>query len=325
MKEYKVRLYQKDDFEKWNTFVKSAKNATFLFHRNFIEYHNNRFSDFSLLIFQEEKLISVLPANRVDNCIYSHQGLTYGGLILDDKITLPKVILIFKQIQKFLSSNKIDTLFLKQIPSIYCETFSDEINYCMFVLKAKNYRVDTLSVLDLSKPLVFSKDRKSGISKGSDCYLEVIEETKFDAFWNQILIPNLSLKHEVTPVHSLEEITNLKSNFPENIRQFNVYQDDKIVAGTTIFETKFVAHSQYISGNPAKNVNGSLDFLHHHLITNVFKDKPFFDFGISNENSGLNINSGLLYWKESFGAKTVIQNFYEISTSNFHLLDAVMI
>ncbi|MBC7522948.1 MAG: GNAT family N-acetyltransferase [Flavobacterium sp.] len=325
MKEYQVRLYHQDDFELWNTFVSEAKNATFLFHRDFMEYHSNRFLDYSLMVFQNEKLVSVLPANKVENAVYSHLGLTYGGLVLKDKISLQKVILIFKEFLKFLNLNEIETLVLKQIPSIYCDIFSDEINYALFVSKANLYRVDALSVLNLSKSFVLSKDRKAGISKGNDCYLEVIEETNFELFWNEILIPNLKLKHNVKPVHSLEEITYLHSKFPDKIRQFNVYHDDKIVAGTTIFETKLVAHSQYISGNNEKNTNGSLDFLHHHLITNVFKDKPFFDFGISNENNGLSLNSGLLYWKESFGANTVVQNFYEVSTQHYKLLDYVLI
>jgi uncharacterized protein (DUF486 family) len=41
----------------------------------------DRFQDYSLLIFEEDKLIAVLPANRVGETVYSHQGLTYGGLV----------------------------------------------------------------------------------------------------------------------------------------------------------------------------------------------------------------------------------------------------
>ena len=109
------------------------------------------------------------------------------------------------------------------------------------------------------------------------------------------MIPNLDNKHDVKPVHSLDEIQLLKSRFPKQIRQFNVYHNDTIVAGTTIFETKYVAHSQYISGNADKNTLGSLDFLHHYLLEEVFADKKYFNFGISNENNGQNINEGLQY------------------------------
>ena len=80
-----------------------------------------------------------------------------------------------------------------------------------------------------------------------------------------------------------------------------------------------------ISGNGDKNRLGSLDFLHTHLIDNVFQKKDYFDFGSSNENNGLNINEGLQYWKEGFGARTITQDFYKVCTTNFRLLDDVML
>jgi len=155
--------------------------------------------------------------------------------------------------------------------------------------------------------------------------LIIKEELNFELFWNEILIPNLDKKHQVRPVHSVDEIKLLYSRFPENIRHFNVYHDGKIVAGTTVFITDKVAHPQYISGNAQKNELGSLDYLYHHLITEIFKDKIVFDFGISNEEQGTKINEGLLFWKESFGAKTVTQGFYEVETKNYKLLESVLI
>ena len=147
------------------------------------------------------------------------------------------------------------------------------------------------------------------------------EEYDFQGFWNLILEPNLLKKHKTAPVHSLKEIQHLKHKFPKNIRQFNVYKHDEIVAGTTIFETEHVAHCQYTE----KNKLGSLDFLHYKLITDVFKHKAYYDFGISNENNGRQLNKGLLFWKEGFGARTVTQDVYEIETSQVNLIDEVLI
>ena len=63
----------------------TAKNSTFLFHRDFMDYHQDRFDDYSLLIFKKEKLIAVFPANKIDEILYSHQGLSYGGLVFYKK------------------------------------------------------------------------------------------------------------------------------------------------------------------------------------------------------------------------------------------------
>ena len=325
MKNYSIRRYTLEDYAIWNHFVSGAKNATFLFHRDFMEYHSDRFQDFSLLVFDEGKLISILPANRVGNTLFSHQGLTYGGFVFDGKIKLGEVIAITKNVLAFLHSSDITIFQVKLIPSIYNAFFSEEIEYAMFLANAKLIRRDCLSVIDMTKDFAFSKDRKQCIRRGEKNNLVIKEELNFELFWNEILIPNLNKKHVTKPVHSLTEINDLQQKFPKNIRHFNVYHEDKIVAGTTVFITDKVAHPQYISGNKQKNELGSLDFLYNHLITEVFKDKNFFDFGISHEQNGKKINLGLLFWKESFGAKTTVQNYYEVQTANYTLLENVLV
>ncbi|MBC7607585.1 MAG: GNAT family N-acetyltransferase, partial [Burkholderiales bacterium] len=214
---------------------------------------------------------------------------------------------------------------LKLIPSFYCDYFSDETAYLLFLIQAKLWRRDCVSVIDLKKPFVFSKERKQCIRRGIKNNLIIKEDLNFELFWNTILIPNLQKKHGVMPVHSLDEIIKLRQLFPKNIRHFNVYHQDKIVAGTTIFITDKVAHPQYISGNDQKNKLGSLDYLYHYLITEVFQSLDFFDFGISNEENGKKLNEGLLFWKESFGGKTIVQDYYEIETEKVALLDDLLI
>ena len=279
MKKYLVRKYESKDFAIWNAFVSVAKNATFLFHRDFMEYHQDRFQDFSLLVFEEEKLISIVPANKLGDVLFSHQGLSYGGFVFLEQIKLPEVISIVKNVLQFLSEQNIKTLQLKVLPSIYNRYFSEEIEYVLFLTQAQLTRRDCLSVLDLTKPFKYSTLRKRGVDKGVKNELVVKEEVAFESYWNEILIPNLANKHQVKPVHTLEEIALLQQRFPKNIRHFNVYHKNKLVAGATVFETNLVAHAQYISGNEQKNELGSVDFLFNYLITDVFKDNHYFDFG----------------------------------------------
>lgn len=316
MKNYSVRKYQASDYEKWNAFIAESKNATFLFHRDFMEYHKDRFEDFSLIVLDGDKWVAVLPANVVDHQVFSHQGLTYGGLVYNEKIKLASVIEIFKSVLCFFNENKIKKLQLKLIPSIYHQKPAEELNYALFLTNAQLIRRDSLAVIDLSKKLLIASGRNEGIKKGGSNKLKIKEVNDFQEFWNEILIPNLALKHQAMPVHSLQEITKLKALFPKKIRQFNVYDNDTIVGGTTVFESLTTAHSQYISGKEDKNALGGLDFLHHYLLTEVFNKKRFFDFGISNENQGRKLNNGLSYWKESFGASTIVQDFYEVQTAN---------
>lgn len=325
VKEYQTRLYQPSDFDLWNAFISEAKNATFLFHRNFMDYHKDRFEDHSLLVFSGQELMAVLPANRTGNTVYSHQGLTYGGLVLSEKLRLGEVIKITRSVLSFLENCQVKTLIVKLLPELYPRFFSQETDYCLFLLKAETLRKDCLSVIDLTQDFSFTKSRKDCIKKSLAAGLSVREETNFELFWTQILIPNLQQKHQSGPVHTWQEMAMLQAYFPENIRHFNVYHEGEIVAGATLFVTEKLVHAQYISGNKKNNALNSLDYLFHHLITHVFAGKNYFDFGSSHEQNGQKINNGLLFWKESFGARTALQSTYSVSVGNGHLLENVLL
>ena len=255
---YTILKYNIEHKQLWNTFISEAKNATFLFHRDFMDYHSDRFEDYSLMVYEANKLVALLPANKIGDAIHSHQGLTYGGVILGESLKLNETIEITKALLIYLETHKVETLYIKLLPEIYQTTPSGELKYILFLLEAKLIQSDVLSVIDnLNPPKSMSTVRKRGIKRAEDHQLIIKEDTDFEAFWTQVLIPNLKNRYGKKPVHSLSEIQLLQKNFPKNVRQFNVYYNDKIVAGTTIFETKKVAHAQYISATEQKQELGS--------------------------------------------------------------------
>jgi hypothetical protein len=291
-----------------------------------MEYHSDRFQDYSLLVLDEkDNLKAILPANILDNKLYSHQGLTYGGIVIDSTLKIEKFISIYSEILHFLNENNIEQIHFKLFPSFYCSQPSEELNYVLFLSEAKLNRRDTLVTIDLQSQFKIDSNRVEGVKRAEKLGLKIKKEIDFTGFWDNVLIPNLEAKHEAKPVHSLAEIQNLQSKFPKNITQYNVYQNDKIIAGTTLFIDKKTVHVQYISAIGDKNQHGALDYLFHYLVTKVFADYSYFDFGISNENLGKNINKGLQYWKETFGARTFCQDFYEVETKNFVKLNQVFL
>lgn len=326
MNSYKIIKYTSEHYQMWNNFVAQAKNATFLFHRDFMEYHSDRFEDYSLLVFDEkENLKAILSANISENKLYSHQGLTYGGIVIDASLKLEKFISIYSEILLFLNENQIQIINFKLIPSIYCLQPSEEIKYALFLSEAKLTRRDALVTIDLQIQFKIDSNRVEGVKRAEKLGLKIKKEINFTSFWNTVLIPNLEAKHEAKPVHTLAEIQILQEKFPNNVVQYNVYENNEIVAGTTLFLDKKTVHVQYISAIGDKNQHGALDYLFHKLITEEFKDFSYFDFGISNENQGKNINKGLQYWKETFGARTFTQDFYEVETRNFAKFNQVFI
>jgi hypothetical protein len=320
---FEVELYEKNQKLHWDKFIKESKNGSFLFCRDFIEYHSELFKDFSLLIYDNKRrLVAVLPANIVDKTIHSHQGLSYGGVVLDISVKLNDVLKIFKEILIFLKEKEIERLVYKKIPHFYNKYNTEEDEYVFFRLKAILFRIDTSITINCEQILPFQNRRKREIKKAKSNNLKLRYDDQLKTFWNNILEPNLLKRFGKKPVHNLKEIEYLKDKFSDNICQVNVYNKDNIIlAGTTLFFVDNVVHAQYISTNDMGKELGAIDFLFNEIIHYYSKDFNFFDFGICNENEGKNINKGLLDWKEGFGARTHIHKFFEIDTSNYILLN----
>lgn len=291
-----------------------------------MDYHQQKFDDHSYVIFQGSKPFALLPANKVLNTLISHQGLSYGGLLLSHDAKLSHILTAFTLLLKRIELDGFLVFTIKLIPKIYHDIPSDEIDYLLFKTNALLVRRDVSSVIETERTTKYnSSNRKRGLKRAQKSKLQVRESKDFDSFWNTILIPNLKFRHNIKPIHTLAEITVLNKNFPDNIRQFNVYHRDIIVGGVTIFESKNVAHVQYISANEQRQKLGSLDIVFDYLINTIYKDKKYFDFGISNEDKGQYLNQGLLSWKESFGATSIAIDFYDINPKNYIKLDSTLI
>lgn len=309
MTKYSVKQYSKNDYTIWNDFIDQSKNATFLFHRDFMEYHHDRFEDFSLLIFEDHKLKAVLPANKTGNSVYSHQGLTYGGLVFLHKLKAEKVESILDEILIFLKENAIKSFYYKPIPSFYFPNGNNEMDFFLFNRGAICEQKEMNLAINLELPLRISKSKLKHFRRIENLDLDIVEEKDFGPFWESILIPKLREKFNTKPVHTKEEISLLKNKFPEKIRQYSVYQNGQIIAGITIFETKNVVKSQYGATSEKGIKVRALDFLFINLIHKYKrKGKLFFDMGIVGEDNESGYNEGLLKQKEELGCTVYNQD-----------------
>ncbi|GAA3569899.1 hypothetical protein GCM10022395_19420 [Snuella lapsa] len=277
-----------------------------------MEYHSDRFEDYSLLVYKKEKLVALLPANKEGNTVYSHQGLTYGGLILPYALSAINVFSIFDAIVSFLKVNHIEEIHIKQIPEIYCKSATNEIAYVLGQ-SANLYRRDMVLAIDYAKPLNIHKTKLKHYKKAENLNLTIKEETKFDSFWSQVLEPRLLTKHNAKPVHSINEIQLLYSRFPDKIKQFNIYYEDRILAGLTVFETATVVKSQYGATTKEGERFRALDYLFLHLIKEYkLVGKKFFSMGTVVEDNELKFNQGLLKQKEELGCDIYTQDFFRL-------------
>lgn len=306
-----IRRYRREDKELWNSFVSKARNATFLFDRNYMDYHADRFDDNSFMFYHKGKLKAVLPANVAGDTLYSHQGLTYGGLLLDKKATVEDVLECFDSLNSWLRKNGISKVVYKALPWIYQQYPSQEDLYALtWKCKAQLISRDISSTIVIDNKLKFAESRKSGIRKALSLNIEVGESNDVDGFWH-VLEDNLGNRYNAKPVHTASEMKLLMSRFPNNIKLYVAKMNGEIVGGTLIYVTPQVVHTQYISASVEGKKHGALDLLFDYIINKVYANCRYFDFGKSTEQGGAYLNEPLIFQKEGFGGRGVCYDWYQ--------------
>lgn len=306
-----IRRYRREDKELWNSFVNKARNATFLFDRNYMDYHADRFDDNSFMFYHKGKLKAVLPANVAGDTLYSHQGLTYGGLLLDKKATVEDVLECFDSLNSWLRENGISKVVYKALPWIYQQYPSEEDLYALtWKCKAQLISRDISSSIVIDNKLKFAESRKSGIRKALSLNIEVGESNDVDGFWH-VLEDNLGNRYNAKPVHTSSEMKLLMSRFQNNIKLYVAKMNGEIVGGTLIYVTPQVVHTQYISASVEGKKHGALDLLFDYIINKVYANCRYFDFGKSTEQGGAYLNEPLIFQKEGFGGRGVCYDWYQ--------------
>ncbi|MCD7710608.1 MAG: GNAT family N-acetyltransferase [Porphyromonadaceae bacterium] len=293
----------------WNAAVEASRNGTFLFHRDYMEYHADRFPDHSYCFYWKGRLIALLPAHQSGDMLCSHAGLTYGGLLLLPAATLHRVSAIFSLLAETLPKEGMTRLLYKCIPYHLHRYPVEEDRYLLFRRGALLTACNVASVVDLSAPLRFSELRLRGMRKAQAAGVVVGESEAWPEFWS-VLQENLRQRFGAEPVHTLEEIERLHALFPDKIRLFTATVNGRIEGGTVLYECGNVARTQYISASPQGKACGALDLLFAYLLQERYASFRYFDFGTSNGDNGRFLNEGLVAQKEGFGGRSVVYETY---------------
>lgn len=309
MEHLTIRRYENSDREIWNEFVRNSRNGNFLFNRNYMEYHVDRFPDCSFLFFRGEKLCAVIPGTIDGEKIFSsHAGLTFGGFILDDFARASDVQILFELLDAELKNLGAQKVRYKPLPWIYAKFPSQEDLYWLFRKKA-TLRSRLLSTALMPKLAQMSSQKRRYFHRSERSGLKFSESPDWENFW-LVLDSCLQSRHEAHPVHSAAELKLLALRFPKNIRLFTVSDSEGILSGAVIYESENVAHAQYLASSAKGRAVHAMDFLMLSLVQK-FGEKRFVDWGTSNENGGLILNEGLIRQKEECGGHGVAYDTYE--------------
>ena len=305
----------------WDNFVSSANNGTLFHTRRFLNYHHEgRFNDHSLEFYKKGKLVGVFPAALIESGdqrqLVSHPGASVGSFVVPEDLAFADALEMVEQLVDYSKRENLDGIKLTQTPTIYSKRLS---HYIDFALQKNGFlyaKREISSILFLEKSIdenlsKFKSTHRTAVRKAEKSGVVVKETDDFASFY-EILKKNLSIRHDVKPTHSLDELLHLKELFPDKINLFGAYIEGEMVAGVVNFiATENVVLAFYISHNEDFQEVRPINLLFYKIFEWAIQKKyNVFDFGIFTVNEEPNM--GLARFKENFGASGQFRDTMEI-------------
>jgi len=305
----KLVRYDKSSAKIWDEFVSQSWNGVFLFLRPFMDYHSHIFTDHSLLVYQDNKLKAVLPANEKEGVLHSHQGLTYGGWIIAPRVPAEDLDNIFVLMENYAKEHGFKEIQYKHKPFVFDSHLNDTDAWILWKNGYELWRRDLSFIIDFKNFAGFARDKRYRLNKSSRNNLRLEENGDINQFM-ELVKENLNKKYNTNPVHTPDEVALLQGRFPKNIFTLTIFQEEQFLGGTLLFVDNDFIHTQYLHFNDLGRNLCAAEFLIDNLMQKYGETKRYLSFGASTDNNGTSLNSGLANFKEGFGASGFCHDFY---------------
>lgn len=307
----RIERYNPSRVDDWTQVLRHARNGIFQFERAYMDYHGDRFEDISLLAFEGDRPVALMPAAiDGDGTVTSHPGLTFGGVVVDRRMRSGQAIDVFAAMCDRLRELGARRCRLKLLPPAFASYPSAELEYALWRRGFALYRRDLSSLLPLRRALSFNAGKVYSTKKARKAGLVVGEHGVSD--FHALLRSVLQERHGAEPVHSQAELELLQSRFPQRILCRCAERGGHVLAGALVFDYGHLWHTQYLASSTEGRETGGLDLVVAELIREAGeRGVDHLSFGASTQQEGRTINDGLLWQKESYGARAIVHDFYE--------------
>jgi hypothetical protein len=300
---FRALPYHKGVRAEWDALIRESVNGALILFRDYIEYHQDRFAEKSLLIVRGDQVVAAFPAEAEWSAVHSYRGLTFAGPIFHETLDPKWYVTVVRLIVQYYRAEGFSRIFICPMPCLFWKNAGLEA--FEHALQDLGGKITTSLLFDaVTLPFVVKDQaRRWGRRKALSAGLTVVRDASVDAFWDEVLIPHLQSRHQTSPVHSKDEIRLLRSKFPNLIQLWAVQQSGKLLAGSVLYLHGRVVHCQYIASTAEGRSVRALDLLFSTVLETFGNDQKFLSLGTSvNPKTGLR-DPGLVRWKESWGAE----------------------
>lgn len=311
----RVERYSAEHDSAWDDLVERSANGCFLHTRRFYSYHRDRFRDASLLFFRKRRLVGVIPAAWRDGGIVSHPGSTFGGFVFEPDAETALLEEMLAEAEGAWAADGAVSATVT-LPPWFAHRSPHQA--AEFALSLRGYSVvqDTTSFVPLAGldeaglMAAYRSSTRSQTTQALRAELRAEFSTDFAGYW-AMLAKNLAGRHQVTPVHSLEEILLLRELFGDRVRLLGVFHGDDLIAGTVLFDYGTAVHTQYIATDYDHAELRPTNLLYHAFLAAAAREgRSYASFGVSTQQFAGDLNRGLLRFKEGFAARPALLQRY---------------
>jgi hypothetical protein len=301
-----IKKYRITNSQEWDSFMHSYGQGCFLFLRDFMDYHQDRFLDFSLMMYADSELVACIPAQMSDYKHISHGGLTFGGLIArSDYIDITGLL---ESLQAYLKVHGFNQSYFKAAPFYYFGSLHKSFQDAGYTILEKDHDY----YIDLAQEWQPSPKKTAGYRNGKFDKLHLVTDNDYAYFWEHILVPRLKSKHHANPVHTIPEIQLLHDRFPDRIQLTHVELNGKRVAGMVTFDFGNTLKVQYAASTTTGFSFNAMEYLYlEKIATARGNGARFVDLGTV-DNPGGGVNPGLARFKQQLGAIETRTHRYEL-------------
>jgi len=306
---------------RWNQFVETAKNGHFMFNRGYMDYHKDRFPDRSLVFLKKNKVVALLPAHGptgdgvAPGTITSHGGLSFGGILSGRSMNVRLMLEVVEALLGHMAGRGWTRLDYAAMPHLYHAFPAEEDLYALIEHGATRTRTRASCALRIGSFPGYNKSRKNlltGARQQAD--IEVGEYHDLATFYD-MLCEFLKRRRGAAPVHTHEELGLLVGRFPENIKMFAASRKGELLAVEMVFETPTCYRLQYKASSEQGFALHASDLIEDFLIHEYGQPGRWVDFGTSVMPDSQLLDKPLIQYKESFGARVVLQDNYRLELS----------
>lgn len=317
-----LQPYQESFATEWDAFViNQSRNGGIFQERKFLSYHpKDRFKDESLLFYSGHHLIGVLPAAccmMADQQLaaVSHPGSTAGALVYHKEMTVREVLLMLEKAIEYYKNKGFYRLEFRLAEALFSYPTDGELLYLLWHRGFKLVTREICSCVNLENEdnwLRMGRKKNPATIRSLKNKGVQVHQIEDPAIPYSLIAQNLANRYEKKPTHSLEELSDLKSRYPDRIHFWVAVKDHLTLATVVVFVVnKQAVHTFYIAQDYTYARLNVMPILFYEAF-NYYKALGFkwFNFGLSSRGDW--IKWGILEFKERMGGRATFKDVWAL-------------